>query len=129
MLPRDYQGKRSNDDRHRQSGAIEQNVEQQNVDDNWAEQRQPERDKTSGQTEQTADNLQRCYHIEIMADEQRSDEIASWATRRRRHLKELKEHVQSEKDEHATRYNPSNCSNDLHKMFTDVSSRLHQNLC
>ena len=62
------------------------------------------------------DNLQRCHYIKIMTDEQRPGEIAGWATRWRRHVKELKENVQSEKDEHGTQYDPGNCSSDFHKI-------------
>jgi hypothetical protein len=67
-----------------------------------------------------------------MADEERPGEITSRATRRWRHVKELKENVQSEKDEHTTDYDPGNASSDFHKMmrfsFYWFSSDLRQKL-
>ena len=66
-------------------------MEEQNVDDDRAEERQPERDKPSHQAEQAADNLQRSHDIKVMADEQRLGKIAGRAAWRRGHVKELQE--------------------------------------
>lgn len=102
MIPQQYESKHRNEDGHRQPGTVEQNVEEQNVDNDRAEQRQRERDKASSQTEQAADNLECPHNVNIVADEQRFGEIAGWTARWRWHGKEMKENVQSENDEHTT---------------------------
>jgi hypothetical protein len=116
MMPNDNQSQHGHEDGHRQSGWIEQKVEQQNVDDNGSKQRQSERHESSSQAERAADYLQRSHHIKEVADEQGLGEVTGRTAWRRRHVKELQENVQSEKDEHATHDDSSNGSGDFHKM-------------
>lgn len=116
MMPQDNQSKHRNDEGQRHPGRVEQNVEQQNVDDDGAEQRQSERNESSSQAEHTPDYLQRSHRVKVVAHEQRLGEVAGWAAWWRWHGKELQEKVQSEKDEYATQDNSSNRNDDFHKM-------------
>src|SRR5580700_5526035 len=101
-MPQNYEGQHRNHDGNRQPGGIEQNVKEQYVDDDRAEQSQPQRDKPARQQERAADDLQSSHHIKVVADEQRLGEVARRAARGRWLVEELQKNVQAKNDERQT---------------------------
>ena len=70
-------------------------MNEQNVDDDWSEQRQCEWDVAINQEQDTRNHLEQKYRDQIMRDKERPDELAGRSGRRSRG-NEVEEAVQSE---------------------------------
>lgn len=82
-----------------QAGAVEKDVKKQNVDDDRAEDGEPERDEAPEQEEQTTQDLAKANGVDVTAAEKRVEEIAHGVMRQLGHRHEMEERVQAEDDE------------------------------
>src|SRR5439155_12409746 len=87
------------DDGHRQARWVEENVEEQDVHNDRAEQRKSERNVASGQEEQTAADLQHANDVDVMALHERFAKVSGKRRRRRRHRNEVYKDVRAEDNE------------------------------
>ena len=91
-------------------------MNEQNVDDDWSEQRQGERDVAINQEQDRRNDLEQKYRDQIMRDKERPDELAG-RPRRRRAGNEVKEAVQSEGKKDEAKKATGNNNGDVHVKF------------
>jgi len=101
------------DDGEGQTGRVEADVEEQDIDDHRAEQRKAERDEAAAQQEQPADHLEGGDGIDVTANKESSEKCAG-LTFRRRHLEEVQEEIQSEDGEDESEKEAGEESGDFH---------------
>src|SRR5438128_12682641 len=101
------------DERQRQTARKHQYVNEQNVDDDRSEQRQPERDVAINQEQDRRNDLEQKYRDQIMGDKECPDELASRSGRRRRG-NEVKEAVQSEDEKGESEKETGDDSDNFH---------------
>jgi len=71
------------DESQRQTARKHQYVNEQNVNDDLSEQRQPERDVSINQEQDRRNDLEQKYRDQIMGDKERPDELAGYSGGRR----------------------------------------------
>jgi hypothetical protein len=114
-VPPDEKDKQDrNDDSHWQTAGVQQDVNQVNVHNDGSKQNQPERDKTSDEKEQAADDLEYSNDVKIVAQEKGLREVSDQPRRRGRHWNEMQKDVRTEDDENESEKNPGNNGGDFH---------------
>jgi hypothetical protein len=103
-----------NDDGHWQAAGFQQDVNQVNVHNDGSEQNQTQRDETSDEQEQAANDLEYGNDVKVMAQEKRLGEVSSQRWRWRWHRNKMQEDVRTEDDENESEKNPSNNRGNFH---------------
>src|SRR5207237_9583486 len=100
----------------RQTARKHQDVNEQDVDDDGSEQGQREWDVAIDQEQDRRNDLEQKYRDQIMGDKERPDELAG-GSGRRRGGDEVKEAVQSERENEQTEKETSNDNGCFHVMI------------
>jgi len=97
------------EDRQSDTGRIHQAVKQQNVHDDWSENRECERHVAIDQKQRARDHLQPRDEQEIFRNEHRSEEL-SRDSAGRRHRDEMQKSIQAEDQKDQTQKEPTHVS-------------------
>ena len=89
-------------------------MDEHDVHNDWAEQRQTQRDIVSDQEQQTANHLQDADNINVMTFHERFGEVADQRRGWRWHWNKVQEDVRTEDDENESEKNASNNGSDFH---------------
>jgi hypothetical protein len=88
-------------------------MNEQNVNDDWSEQGQGERNIAIDQEQDRRNDLEQKYRDQIVRDEERPDELAGGSGRRRAG-NEMKEAVESEHEKNQTEKETGDDNDDFH---------------
>jgi len=114
VTPEQEQRKDRDDDGQRQAGAVEENVEEQDVHDHRAKQRKAQWHVTSDQKQQAANDLQQADNVNIVALHERFTEVSGQRRGRRRHWDEMQKNVRAEDHKHESKQTAGNDGGDFH---------------
>src|SRR5437899_8401371 len=112
----DNDPKHRDDESQRQTARKHQYVNEQNVDDDWSEQRQREWDVAINQEQDRRNDLEQKYRDQIMGNEERPDELAGRSGRRRAGNK-VEEAIQSKDEKDESKKETGDESNNFHVNF------------
>lgn len=89
-------------------------MENPNVDDDCAKNRQAEWNKAADQEKQTSDYLKAAYYVNVAARKERVQIFARYALRERRHRQEMQERIRTEDYEDQSQENARDNRGNFH---------------
>jgi len=104
-------------DAQRQAGRIEKYVEEQDIHNDRADERETERGEASAQQQQPAGDLKTFHGVEIMAGEQGPHEFPGQFPPGWRQRDEVEEGVQTEHNEDEAQQSPGDDGDDFHLIY------------
>ena len=117
VSPEQKELEQSDDNRRRETFRGHEDVENPDVEDDCAENRQGERDEASYQQQQAANYLKGTDDVNVTALKKRSQVKPDQTLRYRRHGKEMQKRVRAEHDEDQSEQDTGNDGQDFHGWF------------